>query len=85
MEVVGVDLGSLLGAVEESPPLDAVEVLAGELVRVLGARHVALLITSLSGTSLVRLSHVVGSAPTAGRNERAEMLSLGGRPTSRSC
>lgn len=72
------DLGLLLAAVEESPPLDAVEVLAGELARVLGARHVALLIAGLSGASLVRLSHVVGSAPTGGRNERAEMVSLEG-------
>ena len=76
--VEGVDLGLLFGAVEERPPLDAVEVMAGELERVLGAGHVALLIADLSGSTLVRLSHVTGSVQTAGHNERGEAVPLAG-------
>jgi serine phosphatase RsbU (regulator of sigma subunit) len=66
------NLGIMLGAVEEAPPLDAAEVVAAQLTDVLGAEHVALLIATLSGGPLVRLSHVAGNAATAGHNERRE-------------
>ena len=68
----------LLGAVEESPPLDAVDALARELARTLDARHIALLITNFTGNALVRMSHVAGSEATAGRNERGQTVPLAG-------
>ena len=69
-------LGSLLAAAEDASPIDAVDVLAAELVRLVGAGHVALLIANLSGSGLVRLSHVAGTNASAGRNERAEDVPL---------
>ncbi len=72
------DLRPLLAAVEEASPIDAVDVLAAELVRLIGAGHVGLLIANFSGSGLVRLSHVVGTRATAGHNERAEQLPLPG-------
>lgn len=72
------DLRSLLAAVEDASPIDAVDVLAAELVMGLDAGHVALLIANFSGTGLVRLSHVVGTRASAGRNERAERVPLPG-------
>ena len=73
------DIGRLLEAVEGSPPIDAVDVLADELRQLLDARHVSLLIADLSGNSVVRLSHVTsGRRGKNGRNERAEALPLPG-------
>ena len=69
-------LGELLGAVEGSPPLDAVEVLAAKLADMLDAGDVALLIADFSGRKLVRLSHVAGSPETAGGNERGDAVPL---------
>jgi serine phosphatase RsbU (regulator of sigma subunit) len=71
-------MGLLLAAVEDASPIDAVDVLAAELVRLVGAGHVGLLIANFSGTGLVRLSHVVGTRASAGRNERAEDVPLPG-------
>jgi serine phosphatase RsbU (regulator of sigma subunit) len=74
-----VDLRSLLAAVEESSPVDAVDGLSQELAREIGAGHVAVLIANFSGNALVRMSHVSGSgSDQAGRNERAESLPLPG-------
>jgi serine phosphatase RsbU (regulator of sigma subunit) len=72
------ELRSLLAAVEDASPTDAVDVLAAELVRLVGAGHVALLIANFSGSGLVRLSHVVGTRASAGHNERAEHVPLAG-------
>ena len=72
------ELRSLLAAVEEAAPLNAVEVLAGALADEVGAHRVGLLIADLSGDAVIRLSHVAGSAATAGRNERGEVLLLEG-------
>jgi hypothetical protein len=41
-----VDLPSLLAAVEESSPVDAVDALSQELARAVGAGHVAVLIAN---------------------------------------
>lgn len=76
--VQDINLALLLAAVEEAAPLDAVEVLAGELAAGVDARHVALLIANFSGSSLVRLSHVTGSEQSAGRNERTAEILLPG-------
>lgn len=74
----GLNLTNLLGAVEEAPPLDAVDALAAELAAAVGASDVALLIANLSGDALVHLSHVRGARGTAGQNERSELLPLRG-------
>jgi len=72
-------LRALLAAVEESSPIDAVDVVAAELRQHVDANHVALLIANFSGSGLVRLSHVIGAGDrTAGRNERAEQVPLPG-------
>jgi serine phosphatase RsbU (regulator of sigma subunit) len=74
-----VDLQSLLAAVEESSPVDAVDALSAELAQAVDARHVAVLIANFSGNAVVRMSHVSRSRPEhAGRNERAESVPLPG-------
>lgn len=71
------NLRKLLAAVEETPPIDAVDVLAAELAETVDASHVSLLIANFSGTAVVRLSHVTGErALRDGHNERVESLSL---------
>ncbi len=72
------DFRSLLAAVEAAPPVEAVDVLAVELARLLDATKVSLLIANLSGTAAVRMSHATASQGglTDGANERAESLTL---------
>ena len=72
------DFRSLLAAVEAAPPVEAVDVLAVELARLLDATGVSLLIANLSGTAAVRMSHATASqgGSTDGANERAESLTL---------
>ena len=73
------DLRGLLDAVEASPPIDAVDVLADELRRMVDARHVSLLITDNSGGAVRRLSHVAPERDGRdGLNERAQSLGLPG-------
>ena len=73
------DLRRLLSIAENTPPVDSIDVVAGELRRSVGGRHVTLLITNFSGTGLVRLSHV-GDAGDGedGSNERREPVELAG-------
>ncbi len=73
------DLHLLLQAVEQSSPVDVVDVLGGELARTVGAGHVALLIADFSGNAVIRLSHVEGTGREQdGHNERGERLLLRG-------
>jgi hypothetical protein len=73
------DLARLLSIAENTPPVDSIDVVAGELRRSIGGRHVSLLITNFSGTGLVRLSHVRDLADVEdGSNERAEQVELAG-------
>lgn len=67
------DLSSLLAAVEAAPPVAAVDVVAAQLAKRLGAREVSFLIADYSGDALVRLSRT-GSAPgqSAGRRVQRE-------------
>lgn len=75
----GLDLRSLLAAVEQAFPIDVVDVLARELARTVRARHAALLIANFSGDALVRMSHVDNTDPGQdGRNERVETVALTG-------
>jgi serine phosphatase RsbU (regulator of sigma subunit) len=72
-----VDLRRLLAAVEEAAPIDAVDVLAAELAKMVNARHVSLLIADFSGNAVARLSHVTAADQVSnGRNERVESLLL---------
>jgi serine phosphatase RsbU (regulator of sigma subunit) len=74
-----VDLRGLLAAVEDGPPIDAVDALAAELGRMVGATQVSLLIANFSGSAVVRLSHVAtGPGLRDGHNERTEALALEG-------
>ena len=77
---VRLDLRGLLAAVEAAPPVEAVDVMATELARMLDATEVALLIANLSGTAAVRMSHAAASdgGTTDGRNERTESFPLDG-------
>src|SRR5579871_3442654 len=71
------DLRSLLAAVENAPPIEAVHVLGAELAETLPASHVSLLIANFSGDAVVRLSHISrGSALRDGHNERIESIPL---------
>jgi serine phosphatase RsbU (regulator of sigma subunit) len=73
------DLHSLLAAVEEAPPIDAVDVLAAELGASVDAKYVSLLIANFSGTAVNRLSHVTGlRAGRVGHDERLHGLALPG-------
>ena len=75
----GLDLRRLLSIAENTPPVDSIDVVANELRRSVGGRHVSLLITNFSGTGLVRLSHVSDAADVEdGGNERAESVELDG-------
>lgn len=75
----GLDLRSLLAAVEDASPVDAVDVLAAELVHAIDARHATLLIANFSGSALVRMSHVTGAhRQEQGRDERATAIPLPG-------
>ncbi|MEW6477584.1 MAG: PP2C family protein-serine/threonine phosphatase [Actinomycetota bacterium] len=77
---VRLDFRGLLAAVEAAPPVEAVDVLAAELARMLDATEVSLLVANLSGTAAVRMSHVTPSegGMADGRNERTESLPLDG-------
>src|SRR5689334_13709798 len=74
-----IDVGALLEKVEAAAPIDAVEVVAAELGRMVDARAVSLLIADFSGRSLVRLTSAgpVEGARTQGV-EQAETIPLPG-------
>src|SRR6476620_2071394 len=74
-----IDVGALLEKVEEAAPINAVEVVAAELGRMVDARAVTLLIADFSGRAVVRLmsSSLVGEVRSHGP-EQAETLPLPG-------
>ena len=72
------DLRHLFDVAENTAPVDAVDVVAGELRRGVRGRHVSLLISNFSGTALVRMSHVTGADKEDGYNEVAEPVVLPG-------
>jgi hypothetical protein len=51
------DLGELLAAVEDAPPVAAVDVLDDRLRKAVGADDVSFLIADFSGQALIRLEH----------------------------
>ena len=58
------DLRMLIEAVEEAPPLDAVDVLAAMLAEMVGATHVSLLIADFSGSAVSRILGRAGHHPS---------------------
>jgi serine phosphatase RsbU (regulator of sigma subunit) len=74
-----IDVGALLEKVEAAAPIDAVEVVAAELGRMVDASAVALLIADFSGRAVVRLTSTarVEGARSHGV-EQAETLPLPG-------
>jgi serine phosphatase RsbU (regulator of sigma subunit) len=74
-----IDIGALLAEVESAPPVEAVEIVAAELGRMVDATAVALLIADFSGRAVVRLTAIepVEGARTHGV-EQAETLPLSG-------
>jgi serine phosphatase RsbU (regulator of sigma subunit) len=78
-EVSVIDVGALLEQVESAAPIDAVEVVAAELGRMVDAEAVTLLIADFSGRAVVRLTSScrVEGARSNG-TEQAETLPLPG-------
>lgn len=78
------DFGQLIAAVENAPPVAAIDVLGGRLAEAVGARTVSFLIADFSGQALIRLGHAASEAPggTQGR-ETAERVALTGSPQGR--
>src|SRR5215208_1912676 len=78
------DLGELLAAVEDAPPVAAVDVLDDRLRKAVGADDVSFLIADFSGQALIRLEHAGSklAARTQGR-ETAERVPLAGTPHGR--
>lgn len=72
------DLSKLLSIAEDTPPVDSIDVVADELRRSIGGRHVSLLITNFSGTGLVRVSHVGATADEDDGRHRTEAVLLAG-------
>jgi len=78
-EEIVIDVGALLEKVEESAPIDAVEVVAAELGRMVGAREVTLLIADFSGRAVVRMTAAGGVEGARSQGaEQAETVSLAG-------
>src|SRR4051812_20497748 len=78
------DLGKLLAAVEDAPPVSAVDDLDDRLRHAIGADDVSFLIADFSGQALIRLEHAGSklAARTQGR-ETAERVPLMGTPPGR--
>lgn len=72
------DIGELLDAVENAPPVAAVEVVGGVLENMLGASKLAFLIADYSGESLIRLSHAAAAPEGAQGREIAERVPIAG-------
>ena len=77
------DMGQLLAAVEDAPPVAAADVVGGLLAEVVGASEVAFLIADLSGRSLIRLGHAGGAATRTQGRETADRVPLAGTPHGR--
>ena len=63
-------MAAVLGAVEDAPPVDAVEAVTRELLKALDAQAASFLIADLGGRALVRLAHVPRGDAAGGRPGR---------------
>ena len=78
------DLGALLAAVEDAPPVAAVDVLGKRLAEELGARELSFLIADFSGQALIRLGHAGSADATRAQGrETGERVELTGTPHGR--
>jgi len=78
------DVGQLMSAVENAPPVAAADVLGERLKEALGAGEVSFLIADFSGQALIRLGHAHGAADSRTRGqETAETVLLTGTPQGR--
>jgi serine phosphatase RsbU (regulator of sigma subunit) len=78
------DVRRLLEAVEDAPPVSAIDAIGDLLREMMGASEVALLLADFSGEALIRLGH--SGAPLAARTqgrETAELVPLAGTPDGR--
>ena len=64
------DVGKLLAAVEDAPPVAAADAVGELLEQMLGATEVSLLIADFSGEALIRLGHA--GSPAATRTQGSE-------------
>ena len=84
---IDIDMSRLLDAVEDAPPSAAIQVVAEELARSLGASEVTFLAVDLRGRQLARLTRVtvgdegVGGAIRGSHGDRSEdiPMPIGGR------
>jgi serine phosphatase RsbU (regulator of sigma subunit) len=75
------NLGDLLAAVENAPPVAAADAVSVGLAAALGASDVAFLIADFSGHALIRLGHAGGETGTRTQGrETAERVPLVGTP-----
>lgn len=74
----GFDVGRLLAAVEDAPPVAAADVVGDLLAEAVGASRVSFLIADLSGRSLVRLGHTGDAATRTQGRETADRVPLAG-------
>ncbi|MFN2612472.1 MAG: GAF domain-containing protein, partial [Solirubrobacterales bacterium] len=73
------DVGKLLAAVEDAPPVAAADAVGDLLAQMLGASEVALLIADFSGGALNRLGHAGSSVTTRTQDrETAHSVPLAG-------
>jgi len=71
---VRTDLRALLDATEAAPPVDAVEVLANELARMVGANDVSFLIADFTGDTLIRFLSASNGNPSIIGDDDADNL-----------
>ncbi|HET7046709.1 MAG TPA: PP2C family protein-serine/threonine phosphatase [Solirubrobacteraceae bacterium] len=74
----GLNLGGLLAAVENAPPVAAADVVGELLAETLDAFEVAFLIADFGGDAVIRLSHTRRLATSVLGREIAERVPLGG-------
>src|SRR5579875_37269 len=72
------ELGALLEAVENAPPVAAADVVGELLAEALDASEVAFLIVDFGGDAVVRLSHAAKLRSRGSGREIAERVALGG-------
>ncbi len=74
----GLDVGELLAAVENAPPVAAADVVGELLAERLGASEVAFLIADFGGEALIRLSHRVRTTRGSLGRDFAERVPIAG-------